>query len=154
MKRCLQTLCLSVLFTIAGCQKQEFWIHGRSSVLSHEWKSQVEIGKTTESDVLLLLGKPTAYYHRTPYCNEKYLFYSATVTIHTITHYPFFPNAQFASDQQPFSSRIWFLVSNGIVTQQIESGEDPDLTGLLHAPGPDYPWCEKTKCSLKAANEV
>jgi hypothetical protein len=66
---------LTTLFSLSffsGCTRHELaFVNGQSSVLSSEWISEIQINQTTERELVALLGKPTAYYHRTPNSGEK-----------------------------------------------------------------------------------
>ena len=139
--------------SMAGCTRHELVaVNGQSSILSMDWKSKIQTGQTTEQELVALLGRPTAYYHRMPNVNEMYVFYSSLATVMTINHYPFFPKAQFYCKQTPHASREWFLVSKGQIIKHISSRSlenDPDLNSFVRASGPEYPYCEKTKCKLK-----
>jgi len=137
-----------VIVLLSGCTSHDLYIHGKSSILSYDWKSQIQTGQTSEKELINLLGQPTAYYHRYPNVDEKYLLYSSIATIAVRRHYPFFPKAQFTSKQIPYETRVWFLVSKGIVAKQILLEKDPDLNDFIASSSSEYPHCENSKCKL------
>ncbi len=137
-------LILLVVF-LFGCQTKETYIGGQCNIVELDWKSQIHLNKTTEKEIVDLLGQPNGYYHHTPNTGEKYLLYQTTCTLHTGHHLPFLPKFQFASQNKESVTRVWFFISNGIVTQQIQSGENPDLKKFIRSSGAEFPYCDKVK---------
>ena len=133
---------LIVLF-LSGCQTHETYANGQTEILKPGWKSQIHLNKTTEKEIVDLLGEPGGYYHRVP--GEKYLYYHATSNLLTTQHLPFMPKVQFASQGKASVTRVWFFISKGVVTEQLESGENPDITKLIRSSSSEFPYCSKVK---------
>ena len=66
----------------AGCQSQQLFVNGTSSIISHDVQSKIEaleIGKATRQDVIELLGKPISSY--TDANGDPAIHYSSVATI-------------------------------------------------------------------------
>jgi len=143
----IATLIGLILFVFfSGCKSpQQLYVHGESSILSHDWKSKIKVGETTEQDILSLLGYPSGVFHKTPNSNELYLFYSAIATVWNKTHYVLFDPG---SKMDTYESREWFLISNGKLIKHVSATTrdgDPDLNGFMASSSLEYPYCERVK---------
>lgn len=143
---------MPVIVFLFGCQTKETYVGGQSNTVELDWKSQIHLNKTTEKEIVDLLGQPNGYYHHTPNNGDKYLLYKTTSTLHTIHHLPFLPKFQFASQSKASVTSVWFFISKGIVTKQIQSEEAPDLEKFIKSSGAEFPYCDKIKCKQKKSN--
>ena len=140
---------LSITFLVQGCQTQSSYVNGNSNLVNKDWQSRIQLYKTTEGEIISLLGKPSGYYHKVPNQNIKWLFYSSTETNTKKYHLPFVSEAQFSSQSKHKYHRVWLLSSQGILTEQLTTGKDPDLQGFIRSDSSEYPYCNSTKCRLK-----
>lgn len=138
-----------IVLVLSGCQTCESYVNGQSDIVELDWKSQIHLNKTTEKEIVDLLGEPAGYYHHNPNNGEKFLFYHATSTLSTTQHLPFIPKAQFASQSKASVTRVWFFISKGVVTEQLESCKNPDLTKFIRSSSSEFPYCDKVKREME-----
>jgi len=152
IKRFILILSFLFVLVVSGCTSSDVYRSGQSSIADVEWQFKVHEYETTEEEVVDLLGKPYGYYHKVGKGGkEKYMLYTLKTTKIKSTHLLFVPDAQFASEQKESVKRVWFYVSDGVVTKILQSGGKPDLTNYVLNTSSEYPYCDNVKCKTKRA---
>lgn len=147
--RCILILSFSFVIVMAGCTTTDVYQTGQSSIVEIEWEPEIHLNKTTEIELVDLLGEPNCYCHKVGAGGkEKYMLYVHQTTECKRYNLIFVPNAQFASEQKESVKRVWFYVSDGVVTEILQSGKKPDLRNYLRSDGSGYPYSDK--CKIKS----